>query len=129
MVGFIKPCILLAAFLGAMPSLGYAQEQLPDPTRPALGVGNTNTPASPSSSLRLESVILGKQRQQAIISGETYQVGQMVGSAKLIKISPQAVSLQQDGRVQTLSLFPGLEKTPVNNQTNISSQHKKTLKQ
>ena len=115
----------LSVVLAILPAVGYSQEQLTDPTRPALAIGHGAASESPTINLRLESVIIGKHRQQAIINGEVYQVGQMIGSAKLLSISAQTVNLQQDGRVQTLSLFPGLERTRVDHQAKSSTQDKK----
>ncbi len=110
MVGFMR----LAAFLLALAMLGQAgaQERLPDPTRPSIAekISGDATAKGEAEQLRLESVLLGKQRQQAIISGEIYQIGQMVGNAKLVKIYPQEVHLLQNGKIQKLALFPGLEK-------------------
>ena len=115
MVGFMRQLSLSLALSFALAAHVLAQERLPDPTKPGIA---ENLPGSAASThaeaeaepLRLESVLLGKQRQQAIISGEIYQVGQMVGKAKLVKISAQEVVLLQNGKTQKLALFPDVEK-------------------
>ncbi len=117
MVGFMMRTMILLAMLvpawQALPAL--AQESLPDPTRPGIaekGLANAAKTGTEEevAPLRLESVLLGKQRQQAIISGKIYQLGQTVGDAKLVKINPQEVHLLQNGKTQKLALFPGVEK-------------------
>jgi MSHA biogenesis protein MshK len=88
-------------------------ENLPDPTRPPSQV---EAPAAggatvPRSGPLLQSVLISPQRKIVIISGETVKLGGMYGSARVVKISESGVVLNEGGSLQTLTLFPGVEKT------------------
>lgn len=108
MAGFVIRC---AAFLLFLPALAVAQSALPDPTRPAGAVPGAGTELEGGTqSLRLESVLISSTRRLAIINGEPYKVGQMVGEAKLMKISGNEVVLRRGGKNETLYLFQPLSK-------------------
>lgn len=118
MVGFMKlgaSCrsglLLLSVF--CLPDVQAQAQALQDPTRPALieiAPVADGQAATPEQGPRLQSVLISPQRKLAIISGETYRLGQMVGAAKLVQIAADAVVLQQDGKQQVLLMYPGLEK-------------------
>ena len=89
-------------------------EELPDPTRPpaiiampviaASGVAD-NQPA------RLQSIIISKTRRAAIIDGETVELGDKHGDAKLIEVNEGSiVLLSAEGR-QVMALFPDVKMT------------------
>ncbi len=87
-------------------------ESLPDPTRPpsefeALAAGSATIPSGPL----LQSVLISPRYKVAIISGETVTLGGRYGSARVVKISESGVVLNEGGSLQTLKLFPGVEKT------------------
>ena len=46
-----------------------------------------------------------------IISGETVTLGDVYGTAKVVKIIEDGVVLNEGGSLQTLKLFPSVEKT------------------
>ena len=46
----------------------------------------------------------------AIISGETISPGGVYGSARVVRISEDGVVLNEGGSLQTLKLFPSVEK-------------------
>jgi MSHA biogenesis protein MshK len=86
-------------------------ENLPDPTRPpsefepVAAVG-----ATASSGPMLQSVLISPSYKAAIINGETVTLGGMYGSSRVVKISESGVVLNEGGNLQTLKLFPGVEK-------------------
>ncbi len=87
-------------------------ENLPDPTRPPseLGAAAASGAAVPSGGPLLQSVLISPQHKNAIISGETVKLGGIYGSARVVKISEGEVVLNEGGSLQTLRLFPGVEK-------------------
>jgi len=92
-------------------SKAMAAQSLPDPTRPpaTLIVGATAV-ASAASGPTLQSVLISPGRKVAVISGQTVQVGGMVGDARVVRIAEGEVVLVRGGQSQTLKLFPGVEK-------------------
>ena len=87
-------------------------ESLPDPTRPPSefevpAAGGATVPSGPL----LQSVLISPRHKAAIISGETVTLGGRYGSARVVKISESGVVLNEGGSLQTLKLFPGVEKT------------------
>lgn len=103
--------VLSIALLGSAPA---AAQTLTDPTRPPPSLAAPRqeaggTPAAPV----LQSVMIGARRAQAIINGQTVQVGDRVGDARVATISEAEVVLRSGKNTQTLRLFPGIEKRPV----------------
>lgn len=95
----------------AVAGQALAQENLPDPTRPpvmmqAHGEAASSGPGEPV----LQSVLISPGRKVAIISGETVQMGDRVGEARVVRIAEGQVVLARGGQTQTLKLFPGIEK-------------------
>lgn len=64
---------------------------------------------------RLQSVILHQKGKKslALIDGRTYAFGDMVGDAKLLKISERSVILRGSQGKEELLLTPEVEVTPV----------------
>ena len=85
-------------------------ENLPDPTRPPsefeAAAGGAVAPSGPM----LQTVLISPRQKVAIINGETVKLGGMYGSARVVKISESGVVLNEGGSLQTLKLFPGVEK-------------------
>ncbi|HVS25958.1 MAG TPA: MSHA biogenesis protein MshK [Burkholderiales bacterium] len=84
-------------------------ENLPDPTRPPPGALTLGA-AVASSGPVLQSVLISPGRKTAIISGETVRLGGKYGAATVIRISESEVVLNHGGNLQTLRLFPEVEK-------------------
>ncbi|CAK0770195.1 MSHA biogenesis protein MshK [Gammaproteobacteria bacterium] len=85
-------------------------ENLPDPTRPAVGApveveSGTSTPNAPT----LQSILIGPGGRWAIINGRTVAVGDAVGEARLVRIDPDAVTLIHNDTQETLKLFPSVD--------------------
>jgi MSHA biogenesis protein MshK len=104
--------------LGMLLALGFVAsaalaENLPDPTRPS-GASMVNGSAEnvPSGPV-LQSVLNSSGRKIAIISGQSVKLGEMIGSARVVKIEDAEVVLAKGKDVQVLSLFPVVEKQPV----------------
>ena len=91
-------------------------ETLPDPTRPpaaltAARLTGEAPPAPPSPSL--QSVIISPKHTMAIINGQTVKLGEKFGDALLVKVTETEVVLRNGNMLQTLKLFPDVEKRPV----------------
>jgi MSHA biogenesis protein MshK len=86
-------------------------EQFVDPTRPpdAMGsvqAGNPNVDSAPV----LQSVLISPHRRLAIINGKAVKLGEKYGSSQLISITETEVVLRSGKDLQTLKLFPGVQK-------------------
>jgi MSHA biogenesis protein MshK len=97
--------VLLYAWLAT--SAAFA-ERLMDPTRPptAPDYAHESAPANPV----LQSVLISPGRAEAIINGRTVKLGDQVGEAQIVKISETEVVLRNGASLQTLKLFPSIEK-------------------
>lgn len=99
------------ALMITLSALAHAQT-LSDPTRPpnapAAGPGD----AGPVGT-QLQSVLISQGRRLAIINGNTVALGEMVGEAKVVKITETEVVLQKGNDKEVLTLYPGIEKQPV----------------
>lgn len=105
---------LSAALAVLLPVLAQAQG-LPDPTRPAIAVGEAaaavglaEAPVHPLQSIRRGD----DGRATALINGQWVGVGGRVGEARVTAIRDTEVVLRQpDGSRETLKLFPEIELT------------------
>lgn len=86
-----------------------AEESLRDPTLPPPSIASPQSVQTPAGPV-LQSVILSPLGKAAIISGETVRLGGVYGDAKLVKISESEVVLQSGDGLQTLKLYPDVEK-------------------
>jgi MSHA biogenesis protein MshK len=103
---------ILVASLATVPVVAAVAEHLADPTRPPSGYerkqeGNAGVAASGPV---LQSVIIGPGKTAAIISGQTVRPGEKYGEATVVKITENTVLLRNGKDLQTLTLFPGIEK-------------------
>ena len=90
-------------------------ENTPDPTRPppefeAPAPSSAAAPAAVPNASILQSVLISPRHKVAIINGETVTLGGKYGTAKVVKISESGVVLNEGGNLQTLRLFPSVEK-------------------
>jgi MSHA biogenesis protein MshK len=97
-----------AVFIASVPVQAQA---LNDPMRPPAVSSERETPAAGSS--RLQSVLISPTRSIAVIDGRAVKLGEQVGDAKLVAISPSEVILQRGAERETLRLHPGIAKRPV----------------
>ena len=93
-----------------------AAEELPDPTQPPAGIyalssgrgaAESTIIATPASN-GLHSIIISPNRRAAIINGEVVELGEKVGSARLVEVSESGVVLQSERGRKELALFPGV---------------------
>lgn len=61
----------------------------------------------------LQSVLIGPKRRAAIISGEAVELGGKYQGAKLIQVSEGEAVLKTEQGLQTLKLFPQVDKRAV----------------
>ena len=105
-------CAMAGGLAGVIHNPVLAQGLI-DPTRPPTvtladesAVGEAGEGAMPV----LQSILISPSRRQAIISGKTVTVGEKVGDAKIVRITENTVILRNGRELQTLKLFPGIEK-------------------
>jgi MSHA biogenesis protein MshK len=106
----IPVAVCMCAF--AITPLAHA-DNLPDPTRPPAVLGQAGDGGASSSEAGrpvLQSVLISPGRTMAMISGRMVRVGDRVGEARVIKISETEVVLRNGKELETLKLFPGVEK-------------------
>jgi MSHA biogenesis protein MshK len=93
-----------------------AADNLPDPTRPPAiaGPAHSGSGAAPGAAAApvLQSIMISPHRRMAIISGETVKLGEKFGDAQVVKITETEVVLRTGKELQTLKLYPALEKRP-----------------
>lgn len=92
-----------------------AAQALPDPTRPPSGArvtaeGPNAAAAASEPAPVLESVLIGRDRSMAVISGRRLFVGDRVGDARIVRITGTEVVLRSSEGQTTLKLFPQVEK-------------------
>ncbi|MEN9868291.1 MAG: putative exported protein [Pseudomonadota bacterium] len=88
-----------------------ASQPLSDPTRPANAVLEADATGSDAASVPvLQSVLISPRRKVAVISGQTLHVGEKFGAAMLVKINAQEVVLKNGTELQTLKLYPDIQK-------------------
>lgn len=98
----------------AMPALLWAHmalaQDLPDPTRPVLMPVQSNAGQESVAGPVLQSILIAPNRRVAIISGQTVALNGKYGDQTLIKMTETEVVLRSGKELQTLKLFPDVEK-------------------
>lgn len=111
----MKPVLTLlsrAVLLALTPFVAAHAEALPDPTRPP-AVLTAPAPGTPEESGPvLQSVRLSPSRKTALISGQQVPLGGRFGDAVLIRLSEGEAVLRKGDTLQTLKLFPDVDKRP-----------------
>jgi MSHA biogenesis protein MshK len=111
MAEFVKGGLRFAVMCGALwcvLPLSFAQA-LVDPTRPP-GAASGEAQDDANKGPVLQSILIGKGRREAIISGRTVTVGERFGEARVVSITDTEVVLQNGSEWQRLKLFPSIEK-------------------
>ncbi|EWH08742.1 hypothetical protein DS2_15949 [Catenovulum agarivorans DS-2] len=98
LIGFT--CIIISTICSALPT---------DPTRPnfsLLGTAAvTATTKTASSQINLQAIMFNNQQKFAIINNKSYKEQQWLNAdTQVIKITPQAVTLNKSGEKQTINL-------------------------
>ena len=87
-----------------------AVEPTPAPPEPEPAPQHAETKPAPSlppvdtSRLKVSSIVSGPQGGTAVINGRPVRVGDTIGGATIIKITPRTVEVEIDGRRATLAL-------------------------
>jgi len=104
-------CVGLAHAVVVLPAAGQG---MADPTRPPAGLLDERAPADTvtASGPVLQTVMISPSSAFAIISGRKVVVGDMVGEARVARISEEAVQLRRGKEVLTLKMYPDILKLP-----------------
>ena len=105
-------CFLLGGFCFA-PYLVNADEILRGPTRPPAILFAPQERETIDVGPVLQSVSFASGRRTAIISGQNVKTGSKVGEARVVSINETEVVLKTGNSLQTLKLFPDVEKHSV----------------
>ena len=108
-LGFIY-CFPLAVFCFVPYSSANADEILHDPTRPPAILFAPQERETVDVGPALQSVSFASGRRTAIISGQNVKTGSKVGEARVVSINETEVVLKTGNSLQTLKLFPDVEK-------------------
>jgi len=107
------------ALWGGMGACAALAQSLPDPTRPPFvaRAGSKVVSVAPAEAPMpvLQSVLIGKDRRMAIISGQRFDIGDQVGDARIVRITETEVLLRSGAGHTTLKLFPQVLKRTKNN--------------
>jgi MSHA biogenesis protein MshK len=83
--------------------------QLEDPTRPPGFIGSANGNGSKQGQVatwEVSSILISEDRRLAVVNGKTVKQGDQVGNARVIRISPIAVTLRSSVETFTVKLLP-----------------------
>ncbi len=105
--------LLACLVLGSTTALGA--DTVADPTRPpdawlALQPQAAGLPTDLPDSAGARVTVLGPTKRFAVVDGQVVKVGDVIKGAKVIAISAQTVTLQENGSRRVLSLTPGVVK-------------------
>jgi MSHA biogenesis protein MshK len=104
----------LALLLAATTVLAQGAGGFSDPTRPpGAGAMSQGAQDEPPAGRQLQSVLLSGGRKLAIIDGTMVQLGGMLGDARVVKISETEVVLKNGEELETLRMYPSVDKRPV----------------
>lgn len=108
-----------APVLLALPAAFALAQGITDPTRPpdsmtvpgviAPGAAGTGLTAAPTGPV-LQSILIAHTHAEAIISGKVVRPGDQIAMGTIVKISDSEVTVRTNAGLQTLKLFPGIEK-------------------
>jgi len=102
--------VVFASF-AALSALHAGAQVLVDPTRPPNA--QPGEPEAAQSVTQLQSILIASNRRLAIINGTTVALGDMVGEAKVVRITETEVTLQKGDETEVLKLYPGVDKQPI----------------
>jgi MSHA biogenesis protein MshK len=104
--------LLVALGCAALLASAAHAQQLRDPTRPPsfLRAAPAGAEADSESGLVLQTVLLSRERRNAVISGRLLQLGDSISGMRVVDIRESAVTLAGRGESLTLQLFPAVEK-------------------
>ncbi|MBC7573515.1 MAG: MSHA biogenesis protein MshK [Herminiimonas sp.] len=103
--------VLLAA-----PAAFTLAQGVADPTRPpdsmtVPGITASDAAMTAATALPvLQSILIADTYAEAIINGKAVRPGDQIAMGKIVKISESEVTVRTNAGLQTLKLFPGIEK-------------------
>ncbi len=103
----------LAAVIAALPVAAAEAQVLVDPTRPPASVAKPGAVEDAPVGTQLQSVLISTRRRLAVINGTTVALGDMIGEARVVKITETEVVLKTGEETEVLKMYPGIEKQPV----------------
>lgn len=106
--GPVALCVITAVLYSASSSAQIVH----DPTRPPSGVESASGVAAEGGAA-LQSVLISPTLKAAIINGQMVKVGEMVGSARLVRVTESEAVLREGNEVQVLRMYPSVEKKDV----------------
>jgi MSHA biogenesis protein MshK len=129
------PRLLSVVLLAMLPAAASMAQGMADPTRPPAGIagegalargnGGTVIAGQPAGHV-LQAIRLSGGRSEAMIGGQLVHQGDRVGTGEVIRISESEVVLRTTEGLQTLKLFPGIEKRYMDARyASMSSERKK----
>jgi MSHA biogenesis protein MshK len=107
--------VLVLALGWLSPAWGQA---LSDPTRPPQAWLATQQKAAGAAGAEqevvphLQSLLIAPSRRYAIVDGQLLGVGDTIGDARVVAVTPAGVRLRSTSGTRTLRLFPDVEKHP-----------------
>ena len=104
--------LVLLAALGACP-VAHAQGALVDPTRPPSYVPAEAAADAAQPGGRLQSILISATRKLAVIDGVTVPLGGKVDGGTLIAIDETEVKLKRGEVIETLKLYPNVERQSI----------------
>jgi len=102
-------CLLIFT-ASLLPFAAQAAETLRDPTRPPAVLYVPDDGAGIETGPVLQSVLISQGRRTAVISGRSVKVGDRFDDGRVIRINETDVVLKTGSGLQTLKLFPDVEK-------------------
>ena len=103
--------IMAALFVA---NVAVAQANLPDPTRPPVGMTTPVAESADAGGAVLQSVMLPKKGKPiAVISGQPVRLGERLGERRLIRLSEKEAVLSGPDGEERLLLTPQAEKLSI----------------
>lgn len=99
-------------------------QALADPTRPPRQLEQGAAGMAIAGPV-LQSILISPGRRLAVISGQTVRLGEQFDGARLIKVTEGEVVLRKGSELQTLKLFPDIQKQMTSARTQKNSAHRK----
>lgn len=106
-------CLFIFAFCLLPFSPALAADALRDPTRPPAVLYAPDDGAGIETGPVLQSVLISRGRRTAVISGQSVKAGDRFGDGRVVRINETEVVLKTGSGLQTLKLFPDVEKRTV----------------
>jgi MSHA biogenesis protein MshK len=102
--------LALTAAVCAAPAPAAAQG-LADPTQPPASMDALVAGGASEGGPVLQSILISPQRRVAVIDGETVKAGDIIGDARVVRITETEVVLQAGDDMRRLRIYPDVEKT------------------